>query len=671
MRKRLFILGSITLLGILFCYQKLAAQNTSPFWSLAGNSNATAASKLGTTNAIPLRLLTKNLERLRIDTAGRVGIGTINPVYKLHVLNTAASQTTIYGQATGAGSYGVWGSGVTRGVFGSSTSGYGVYGQGTYGVYGTGTSRGVWGVTASASGYGVYGQGSNTSPGKGVYGTGFYGVYGSSTVSSGDGVYGNATGASSAGVYGNNTNSSGVGVKGVSPYQGVYGQGGSYGVFGFTSTGNGVYGKGGSIGTVGEGGTYGVYGIGDSYGVFGSTTNGYGTYGSSTNGTGAYGFGGSNGGYFVGNTGSTSTYGVQAYGGYTGVYANAPTYAIWGSSSFLGVYGSGTSYGVYGSGNYGVYGISSASNGNGVYGIFSSSSNTGDGVYGYNGNTGYGVQSYCNQGTAFYGYSDHNYGIFVYTNNSSTYAGYFGGKVYSTGGYYPSDRRLKQNITDMTNAIDIINKLQPKYYEYRQDGNYKLMNLPQGKQFGLIAQDVEQVLPGLISETEFDPNLAKRPAPPVLSTDGKPAPGTNLTNQSTAGTEEKINFKAINYTELIPILVKAVQEQQQEINQLKDQISKLTLGQSINTIADNSLLDQNSPNPARRSTSIRYSIPQGSSDAQLILTNNLGQTIKTLRLSSSGTINLDASTLSSGVYNYSLIVNGKVVDTKKMTVTRD
>src|SRR5450432_2722878 len=62
-----------------------AAQNTSPYWSVAGNSNAAVSSKLGTTNSIPLRFLTKNAERMRIDTLGRVGIGTTNPVNILTV----------------------------------------------------------------------------------------------------------------------------------------------------------------------------------------------------------------------------------------------------------------------------------------------------------------------------------------------------------------------------------------------------------------------------------------------------------------------------------------------------------------------------------------------------------------------------------------------------------
>lgn len=51
------------------------AQNTSPYWSLAGNSNAATTSKLGTTNLIPLNLTTNNLTRLKIFENGRVGVG--------------------------------------------------------------------------------------------------------------------------------------------------------------------------------------------------------------------------------------------------------------------------------------------------------------------------------------------------------------------------------------------------------------------------------------------------------------------------------------------------------------------------------------------------------------------------------------------------------------------
>ena len=54
----------------------ICATKTNAQWNLTGNSNATATSVLGTTNAVPLRLATKNTPRLIIDTLGKVGIGT-------------------------------------------------------------------------------------------------------------------------------------------------------------------------------------------------------------------------------------------------------------------------------------------------------------------------------------------------------------------------------------------------------------------------------------------------------------------------------------------------------------------------------------------------------------------------------------------------------------------
>jgi hypothetical protein len=66
--------------------QPLLAQS----WLLSGKSDATATSVLGTTNAIPLRLHTNNIERIRIETNGRVGVGTTAPVNLLTVQSSGS-----------------------------------------------------------------------------------------------------------------------------------------------------------------------------------------------------------------------------------------------------------------------------------------------------------------------------------------------------------------------------------------------------------------------------------------------------------------------------------------------------------------------------------------------------------------------------------------------------
>src|SRR5689334_7085078 len=91
------------------------AQNTSPYWSLAGNSNSTASSKLGTTNAIPLRLFTGNKLRVYIGTTGTVNIGN------------GTALTNGYQLYVKGGTGGVLGTGTSYGVFGEGgRTGYGI-----------------------------------------------------------------------------------------------------------------------------------------------------------------------------------------------------------------------------------------------------------------------------------------------------------------------------------------------------------------------------------------------------------------------------------------------------------------------------------------------------------------------------------------------------------------
>ena len=72
------------------------------------------------------------------------------------------------------------------------------------------------------------------------------------------------------------------------------------------------------------------------------------------------------------------------------------------------------------------------------------------------------------------------------------------GLVYSNGGTLtstnPSDERLKNNITDLQYGLIEILQLRPVSYNWKND------RINQGKQFGFIAQEVQQIMPDLISE---------------------------------------------------------------------------------------------------------------------------------------------------------------------------
>ncbi|WP_031529899.1 tail fiber domain-containing protein [Dyadobacter crusticola] len=90
-----------------------------------------------------------------------------------------------------------------------------------------------------------------------------------------------------------------------------------------------------------------------------------------------------------------------------------------------------------------------------------------------------------------------------------------------------SDIRAKKDITDIQDGLAAVMKLRPKKYHYKEtdEKHYSL---------GFIAQEAIKVLPDVVNTPE-----------------------------------DKSDFMSIRYTEIIPVLTKAIQEQQAEIEALK------------------------------------------------------------------------------------------------------
>ncbi len=151
--------------------------------------------------------------------------------------------SSIVGNTSSSTASGVVGNGAVNGVTGtaSSVDGYAVVGlQGGASVT-TSAPAGVYGASVAAPGSGVWGNNANYF---GVYGTGLFGVTGETQSANGYGLWGLADSqtGSAVGVYGSTQASAGYGVEGTSPWAGVWGTGGSYGVYGKSSDGIGVFG---------------------------------------------------------------------------------------------------------------------------------------------------------------------------------------------------------------------------------------------------------------------------------------------------------------------------------------------------------------------------------------------------------------------------------------------
>lgn len=116
--------------------------------------------------------------------------------------------------------------------------------------------------------------------------------------------------------------------------------------------------------------------------------------------------------------------------------------------------------------------------------------------------------------------------------------------------FLSSDQQLKENIEVLSNGLDQIMQLEPKRYTYRTD-EFSFLNLSGGQHIGLIAQEVEAVLPDLV-------RTIRRPS--------------DIDSLGNATTPE-LDYKALNYMELIPLLISAVKEQNATITALQDEVA--------------------------------------------------------------------------------------------------
>lgn len=124
-------------------------------------------------------------------------------------------------------------------------------------------------------------------------------------------------------------------------------------------------------------------------------------------------------------------------------------------------------------------------------------------------------------------------------------------------------------------------------------------------------------------------------------------------------------------TEIIKTQQQEIDSMQTQINELKAMIVSSANGQQ-STVIPSASLAQNVPNPFTNSTTINYSLPQSYASAQLIITDKKGVALKQISLNTKGmgNINVDASTLAAGAYQYSLYVNGRLIDTKQMLLAK-
>jgi len=153
-------------------------------------------------------------------------------------------------------------------------------------------------------------------------------------------------------------------------------------------------------------------------------------------------------------------------------------------------------------------------------------------------------------------------------------------------------------------------------------------------------------------------------------------------------------YKSLNYLGFVPLLIKGYQTQKVLIDTLNNRLTQLEqtvasccnmrisnsntgsndfpVKQTIDLSSSGPILYQNQPNPFDKSCIIRYFIPENAINPKIIFQDETGRTINETAITEKGqnSIQVNSQLLNSGIYTYSMQIDGKIIDSKKMLKTK-
>jgi hypothetical protein len=232
-----------------------------------------------------------------------------------------------------------------------------------------------------------------------------------------------------------------------------------------------------------------------------------------------------------------------------------------------------------------------------------------------------------------------------------------------------SDKRLKKDISAFKDGLAVLKQVNPVWFQYTGEAG-----TPTGRKYvGVIAQEMQKIAHYTV--------------------------GT-FTHQDTAG--KKTDYLSYDANSLLYIVVNAVKElegqhrqeidaknarleaQQKQLEALEARLRKLEAAGSAagrtgvtpeapatTEAFPTARLWQNQPNPYGQSTLIRYLVPATATAAELRVFSLTGEQVyrRALTTGGEGQVEISGQQLPAGTYQYCLVVDGQVVDTRKMILT--
>ena len=113
--------------------------------------------------------------------------------------------------------------------------------------------------------------------------------------------------------------------------------------------------------------------------------------------------------------------------------------------------------------------------------------------------------------------------------------------------YVSSDERLKEEIRPLSQSLSVVQQMNPVRFRWNDSGSQmgwgkEKAYTNKGYDLGFIAQELKPILPDVVGNVDY----------------------------------EDSTWMGVQYEKIVPVLVGAVQEQQKQIDELKDLVKKLT-----------------------------------------------------------------------------------------------
>lgn len=206
------------------------------------------------------------------------------------------------------------------------------------------------------------------------------------------------------------------------------------------------------------------------------------------------------------------------------------------------------------------------------------------------------------------------------------------GAIQSISNLFISDAIYKEKVSPINNPLEIVSKLDGKTYNWKVS-SFPELNFDNSLQYGLIAQEVETVLPTIVHTDD-------------------------------------LGRKSVNYTAIIPVLIEAIKQQQEQIIALQDQLNSSFQKQNSDLInLKNTKIISVSPNPSSDVIVISLNIEETVQDAKIVVYDLNGKIMSSLNIKERNndiSKSLQKDNFGSGTYIVSLYINGKSLDSKKI-----